>query len=87
MDQKNVAVEHIAGPLTPTDWQRCLRCHLLLACDPYFSRQLIPIYEDYFNDINGRFKPYEPVWIFDGAIWPVSPDPEKVKIVFCGGAN
>ena len=46
----------------------------------------MPIYPDYFGNA-GRFQPYEPVWIFDGAIWPVSPDPEKTVIVLCGAAS
>ncbi len=81
-----MAVEHIAGPFTPSDYQRCVRCKVLLGARDLFPRELMPIYADYFGDA-GRFTPYEPVWIFDGAIWPVSPDPEKIKIIFCGASH
>jgi hypothetical protein len=80
------ATEHIAGPFTPSHNQRCLRCGITLGLHASVARNLIPIYQDYFGD-SGRFTPYEPVWIFDGAIWPVSPDPEKVKIIFCGSSH
>ncbi len=79
----NIAIEHLAGPFTPSHWQRCVRCDVLLGASSLIVRQFMPIYPDYFGDV-GRFTPYEPVWIYDGAIWPVCPDPEKVTIAFCG---
>lgn len=86
MSEGNIAIEHLAGPFTPTDLQRCLRCRVLLAASFHYERPLLPIYPDHYGE-TGRFVPYEPVWFHNGLIWPTSPDPEKVKIVFCGEAN
>jgi len=83
---EQIAIEHIAGPYTTSHWQRCIRCDILLGASHLIVRKHMPIYQHYFGDA-GRFTPYEPVWIFDGAIWPVSPDPDNVKIVFCGSSS
>lgn len=82
----NVAVEHLAGPFTLSDFQRCVRCNILLGAGLWPPRDLVPIYSDVFGEA-GRFQPYEPVWIYDGVIWPVSPDPEKTEIIFCGASH
>ena len=79
----DIAVEHIPGAFTLSHAQRCVRCGLPFGVISSYARQLVPIYPDYFGEL-GRFNPYEPVWVLEGIIWPVSPDPEKVTIVFCG---
>ncbi len=86
MSQPKIAVEHLAGPFTPTHLQRCLRCNILLAASFTYARKVFPLYPDYVGE-TGRFEPYEPVWFLDGLIWPSSPDPDQVKIIFCGESN
>lgn len=86
MDQEGLAIEHIAGPFTPSHKQHCVRCDFPLDLVSSLARELLPVYSDYFEEI-GRFTPYEPVWVYEGIIWPVSPDPDKVKIAFCGASS
>ena len=85
-DKARLAIEHLAGPFTPTGKQHCVRCDFPLDLSSALARELVPVYSDYFEEI-GRFAPYEPVWILDGVIWPVSPDPERVKMSFCGSSS
>ena len=83
---EKIAVEHLPGHFTFDNHQRCVRCGLALNLGAAVGMGLFPVYDFCKNGV-GVWEAYQPVWIYDDFVWQLSPDPETVKIVFCGLAN